>query len=219
MMKNITKSNITYSGVLILMFLSFQFSIAQTPSDPVSDSVVTEPAKKSHDRTSDVKIYAGLTVSQIIESSSTYESGYSTGFNLGVSYRQGRFAYWEIGARYNGSVVLLSKPNETIEETLGIRQVEIPISGGLNLLSPVRRVLGLRLFMGISPGLVISIADNSLDLAKDDFNSFQFSGHAGVGVDIAFLFVEAGIDYGFTDVLVNENSNMTQIFINLGFRF
>jgi len=54
----------------------------------------------------------------------------------------------------------------------------------------------------------------------DHINAFNLYGQAGVGVDVAFLFVEAGYNYGFIDLFKNDvKSNPNQIFINLGFRF
>ena len=90
---------------------------------------------------------------------------------------------------------------------------------GLNLLSTVRRVLGLRVFAGVSPGYVLGVSDNNLNLTKDDFNSFQISGEAGVGVDVIFLFVDVGYSHGFNDMFKDNNSQLSQVFINLGFRF
>ena len=54
----------------------------------------------------------------------------------------------------------------------------------------------------------------------DDINTFNLYGQGGVGVDVAFLFLEAGFNYGFTDLFKNDiESNPYQIFVNLGFRF
>ncbi len=53
-----------------------------------------------------------------------------------------------------------------------------------------------------------------------NINTFNLYGQAGVGVDVAFIFVEAGYNYGFMDLFKNEiKSNPNQIFVNLGFRF
>lgn len=178
-----------------------------------------KPEKKQFKRVSDFKIYGGLTFSDIIESGNTYEFGYSTGFNAGIAFRKGRFAYWEIGAHYNGSIVLLENFSLSSSETIGIRQIEMPIVVGLNLLSPVRRLFGLRVFGGLSPGYVFDISDNDFNLTKDDFNSFQISGQAGFGVDIIFLFVDVGYKRGFNNLLKDQNSQLSQFFLNLGFRF
>lgn len=175
--------------------------------------------EKQRKRVSDFKIYGGLTLSQVAEAGRKYESGYSTGFNAGFAYRKGRFAYWELGARYNGSVVLLEELAQNNEETLGIRQIEAPLLVGLNLLSPVRRVLGLRVFTGVSPGYVLGVSDNDLNLTKDDFNAFQISGQAGIGVDVIFLFVDVGYNRGFNDLFKDNSSQLSQVFITLGFRF
>ena len=44
-------------------------------------------------------------------------------------------------------------------------------------------------------------------------------GQAGIGLDIAFFFLETGLNHGFTDILTETNSNPTQLLINLGFHF
>jgi outer membrane protein W len=64
------------------------------------------------------------------------------------------------------------------------------------------------------------VGDNDLGINKERTNTFNFHGQAGVGVDVAFLFLEAGFNYGFSDLLKNDvQSNPAQVFINLGFRF
>ena len=197
----------------------------QVTEDPplavVNDSTKTiqKEENKTYKRISDFKIYGGISLSQVAESGQKYSSGYSTGFNAGFAYRRGRFAYWELGARYNGSIVLLNELSENNEETLQIGQLEVPALVGLNLLSPLRRVFGLRLFAGVSPGYIIAVSDNNLNLTKDDFNSFQISGQAGVGIDVLFLFIDVGINRGFNDLFKDNNSQLMQGFVNLGFRF
>lgn len=217
--KLIISIRLVIPAILILLLISYN---GQAQDEPVSkDTVAVEnTGKKDYiQRRNDIKVYAGLTLSDMIDISQ-YESSFATGFNLGIAYRQGRFAYWEVGLRYNGSVILLENSGQLQEESLVVNQLEMPVVVGINLLSAVRRVLGLRLFGGVSPGLVVGIKDNDLGFEREDFNSFQLSGNLGAGVDIAFFFIEVGYQYGFIELVESEkDSHLSQIYLNLGVRF
>ena len=210
---------------LLLVSILFYFSaFAQTDTIPnknlaVKDTIVEKNSKKKeHKRVSDFKVYGGLSVDKILLSNSSYESASGTGYLLGFAYRQGRFFYWEIGANYNKSVVTLEGEN-IFKDNLKIGQLEVPLSAGVNLLSATRRVLGIRLFGGVVPGYITSVKDNPFNLVDDDFNRFQLSGRVGLGVDVLSLFIEFGYQYGFIDVLKDQDSNLSQVDFRLGFRF
>jgi hypothetical protein len=66
----------------------------------------------------------------------------------------------------------------------------------------------------------VKVADNSFGIKKDNVNSFIMYGQGGIGVNVAFMILEAGYNYGFNELLEgNTDSNPGQFFINLGFRF
>ena len=210
---------------LLLLVTLFAFgTFAQTDTIPeenvaVQDTVIEKSQqKKTQKRVSDFRIYGGISTSTILLSNSTYESAYAAGYLLGFSYRKGRFGYWEIGVNYNNSAVSLEGAN-VLEENMEIRQLEVPLSAGINLLSATRRVLGVRLFGGVVPGYIAGVEDNPFNLVDDDFNRFQLGGRVGVGIDVLFLFIEGGYQYGFIDVLNDQNSNLSQLDLRLGFRF
>jgi hypothetical protein len=210
---------------LLLFLILFSISaFTQTDSIPddgvvVQDTIVKNNSKKKqHKRVSDFKIYGGASTSKILLSNSSYESAYAAGYLLGFSYKRGRFAYWEIGINYNNSVVSLEEVN-VLEENMQIRQLEAPLSVGINLLSLTRRVLGVRLFGGVVPSYIVGIGDNPFNLNEDDFNHFQLAGRVGAGVDVFFLFLELGYQYGFMDLLKDEGSDLSQLDFRLGFRF
>jgi hypothetical protein len=186
---------------------------------PVQDTVIEKSTKeKVHKRVSDFKFYGGISASTIVLSNSTYEAAYAAGYNLGFAYRKGRYGYWEAGLNFNGSVVALDDVS-TLEQNMQIRFLEVPLSGGINLLGTTRRVLGLRIYGGLVPGYVVKIGDNPFGLEEGDFNQFQLGGRVGVGVDVFFLFIEAGYQYGFIDLLNDQDSNLSQLDLRLGFRF
>ena len=202
---------------LFVFALIFNFG-ALSQNDSTQTKQENKSEKKTKKRVSDFKVYGGVSTSTMLLSESEYESAYATGFLLGFAYRKGRFGYWEIGLNYNNSVVALEGIN-ILSDNMNIRQLEVPVLGGINLLSATRRVVGLRLFGGAVPGYVVSIGNNSLNLNEDNFNRFQVAGRVGVGVDVLFLFVEVGYQYGFMDLLNNQDSNLSQADFRLGFRF
>lgn len=196
-----------------------QIDTASVDNEAAQDTLIEQTkTKKEYKRVSDFRIYGGVSTSNIMLSNSSYESDYAAGYVLGFSVRKGRFAYWEFGLNYNSSVVSIEEVS-VLEENMQIRQLEAPITIGINALSATRRVLGVRLFGGVVPGYIAGIKENPFDLVNDDFNRFQFSGRVGVGVDVLFLFIEGGYQYGFTDMLKDQESNLSQLDLKLGFRF
>ena len=210
---------------LLLLVTLFSIGVFAQPDSinseqaVVQDTLVEEsPTKKTPKRVSDFKIYGGISASTIVLSNSTYESAYAAGYNLGFAYRKGRYGYWEIGINFNGSVVALDGVT-ALEQNMQIGHLELPLSGGINLLGTTRRVLGLRIFGGVVPGYIVRIGDNPFGLEEGDFNRFQLGGRLGVGLDVLFLFLEAGYQYGFIDLLNDQGSNLSQLDLRLGFRF
>lgn len=196
--------------LLCLIALGSFNGFAQNDSIPETEKVKKEKKKKD-----EYKILVGATFNTI--SSNQYDSSSGVGYIIGAKYKRGRFFYWELGARYNAAIYPLL--DESTEDDLKINSIDIPINVGINLLSVTSRLVGLRLYLGAVPTFITKVPDNKLGITKDDLNSFRMNGQAGVGVDIAFFFLETGLNYGFTDVFKETSSNPTQVFVNLGFRF
>lgn len=174
--------------------------------------------KKERKKKDEFKVMAGTNFNNMsLSSNSTYNSSSNLGYLIGAKYKRGKFFYWEVGARYNAASYKLSDENG--KDNLNVKNLDVPINVGVNLLSVTSRIVGLRAFVGALPTFVLNTSDNDFTIEKDDLNTFLMQAQLGVGVDIAFFFLEAGVNYGFTDVLKTESSNPTQGFINLGFRF
>ena len=107
----------------------------------------------------------------------------------------------------------------TTENNLRINSIDVPMNIGVNLLSVTSRLVDLRAYAGAVPTFTTGVTNNRLNITKDDINSFRMYGQAGLGVDIPFFFLETEVNFGFTDVFERINSNHTQVFVNLGFRF
>jgi len=191
----------------------------------VQDSTVEEKPvkeKKIKKKKDAFKLYGGVSFSDLNVASDIYQSNTQTGFKFGGSYQRGRFFYFEVGAEYNHSVYefttnLGQVPSAYIDNSFAIGAIDIPIRGGINFTSFVSRLIGVRAFVGAVPAFNVYVDDQ---ISKDDVNTFNFYGTGGLSVDVAFLFVEAGYNYGFIDLFKNDfQSNPQQFFVNLGLRF
>ena len=136
---------------------------------------------------------------------------------LGATYKRGKFFYWELGAQYNNPVYNLN--DATIPKDLSsyfdivfsVKRIDIPVSFGINILSVTSRIVGLRVFVSAVPSFAIGVGDNNLDISMDNVNTFNFYGQAGAGVDVVFIFIEAGFNYGFDDLFQDySTSNPSQ---------
>lgn len=213
---------------LVAVMLS-NLLVAQSDSLQVSQDEVTEKSKKEKKdkkRKDEFKVFVGANFNQLNISNDRYYSNMGVGWDFGFSYKRGKFFYWEIGARYNNPVYVV-KDNQVPADSISffdgafaVRQIDVPITVGINFLSITSRIVGLRVFVSAIPSFALGIGSNDYDITKDDLNSFMFYGQAGVGVDIAFIYLEAGFDYGFTNLVKSDfQSNPYQVFLNLGFRF
>jgi hypothetical protein len=199
--------------------------VVQTDPKPAEVQQVKEKSKKKK-RKDEFKVFAGVNFNQLSIDSEMYKSTLAVGYLLGVSYKRGKFFYWEIGARLNNPVYNLDDltippdSSSLLDGVFSVRNIDVPITFGINFLSITSRIVGLRVYVSAIPAFALGVGGNDLGISKDDINTFNLYGQGGVGVDVAFLFLEAGFNYGFTDLFKNEiESNPYQVFVNLGFRF
>ena len=182
--------------------------------------------KKDKKRKDVFKVYVGTNFNKLNLNSDKYGNTMGVGWNFGASYKRGKFFYWELGGRYNNPVYNLDDATKSSDSTsfldgiFSVRNIDIPLTVGINLLSATDRIVGLRVFVSAVPSFAIGVGGNDLDISMDNINTFNIYGQAGVGVDVLFLFVEVGANYGFQDLFENHSpSNPYQVYVNLGFRF
>lgn len=212
---------------VLILFLISNVVMAQADSLQVAQADTTNKDKKKDKkkRKNSFIVYAGLSLNNLSEASTKYESKISPGFFFGASYKQGRFFYWQIGARYNHSIYSLKNSTIEVDTTMStdyfsVGDIDIPLTVGINILSVTSRILGLRIFVSAIPAFAIGVGDNELGITKDNINTFNIYGQGGVGIDVTFFVLEAGFNYGFNDLFKNDVvSKPGQIFVKLGFRF
>lgn len=226
-MRNVFQK-IMISGIIVVISSILNIAAAQVdtlavarPDTTVQQKTKETQQKKSKKRKDEFILYAGVNLNQFYIGSSQYESPAALGYHLGGAYKRGKFFYWQVGARYNNPVYSLKDVTTGQEESdfLILREIDIPITGGINFLSFVNRIVALRVFVSLDPSFILGIRKNDFAFTKDDLNTFIFNGQAGAGINVAFLVIEAGYNYGFQDQFKDFGSKTGQIFVNLGFRF
>jgi hypothetical protein len=182
-----------------------------------------DPDKKKKDKKgkkNEIIFYGGLNYTQLGSSAGNYESEARAGYQIGGYYKQGRMFYWQAGARF-ASAMIGYKPTGIADfSDISVSDIDIPLTLGINFTSFMNRVLSVRLFASAVPAFTLKVGENPYGITKDNVNSFILYGQGGLGINVAFLVIEGGYNYGFNELLIdNTDSKPGQVFINLGFRF
>ncbi len=215
---------------MLFLMIAFSSKIAVAQVDTTAAVVVDTAAKMPEPtQTTEKKkkfsgfiAYGAATFNQMSMASGDYSSVATPGWALGLAFRKGNFFYWQVGARYNNAIYEINVPGQTptINNTVSVSDIDIPINVGINLLSVTQKFLGLRVFLGAVPSFLVNVGTSDYNnFTKSNANTFNFYGQGGIGVDVLFLAIDAGYNYGFSDVFKNDQSKPGQVFVNLGFRF
>jgi hypothetical protein len=212
----------------LMFFLFSNVALAQTDSLKTAqpDTTIQEKGKKEKKddkkRKDEFIPYVGVNFNTLsVSSDEIYESSMGVGYHIGFDYKRGKFFYWQVGARFNGARYNLKAIESDSAHFIGVPvyDIDIPVTGGINFLSALNRVVALRIFISAVPAFNLGVGENDLGITKDDINSFVLYGQAGLGINVAFLVIEAGYNFGLQDMLKKYESKPGQVFINLGFRF
>jgi len=157
-------------------------------------STAIQAQEKEKKKKDEFKVFAGVTFNHLNIDEAHFESQLTPGFILGGAYKRGKFFYWEVGVRYNNPIYNLAPAGtpDSISYTdkiFSVRNIDVPITGGINVLSITSRIVGLRVFASIIPSFTLGVGDNDIGVTKDDLNSFILLGNGGIGVDVAFIFI------------------------------
>lgn len=211
--------------VIMASFLNIAQAQVDTSLASKPDTVIQEKGKKESKedkkRKDEFIVYLGPNINMLGIDGNQYTSSAKVGYHLGGAYKRGKFFYWQVGARFSNSVFGFQTPAMPSDSSVNVavRGIDVPITGGINFLSMVNRIVALRLFISADPTFAVGVNDNDLNLNKDDINSFILYGQAGIGISVAFFILDVGYNYGFQDQFTDFGSKPGQLFINLGFRF
>jgi hypothetical protein len=211
---------------VLTILLSISIS-AQSDTTAATQQEQAKKEKKEQKRKDEFKVYAGLSLNNLLVSSDEFKSNLGIGWMLGGAYKRGKFFYWEVGLRYHNvgydltpEIDSAARKTANVDGSFQLSNIDVPMTVGINFLSFVSRIAGLRLFLGVTPEFTLGVRGDEQDVLKDNINTFNVLGHGGIGVDVAFLYLEVGAGYGFSDVIKEDvQSNPFQVNFMLGFRF
>ena len=227
-MKSLIVKNMATSLIIVIVFIfnttnaQVDTLVAAKPDTTIQEKGKDEKKDKKESKRKDEFIpYVGVNFNQLNLSGNDLESGMGLGWHLGFDYKRGKFFYWQVGIRYNNAVYKLKEIDLDSADFVNVpvRGIDVPITGGINFLSAINRIVALRLFVSAVPSFAFDVGENDLGFDKDAINAFIMYGQAGLGINVAFLVLEAGYNFGFKDLLKDYESKPGQVFINLGFRF
>jgi hypothetical protein len=224
---------------IVILFILNSTAMAQVPSDtakakvdtatklpadtvkPTQAAATTPPASEKKAKPKQLNFYIGGNSNTMSGSTASYNANSALGYQVGIAYKKGSFTYWQVGLMYNYSAFGFNTVASNIDTgKLNVQALDIPVTLGINFLS-FAKIVGLRAFVSAIPAFTLGVGNNDFGISKDNVNSFVFYVGGGIGVDIFFLMIDIGYNYGTGSLMKNSASstNPGQAYLNLGFRF
>lgn len=144
------------------------------------------------------------------------------GYQFGASLSIGRKLYVEPGLFYTRLSQNMKPTNPAHPDfTYSADFVRIPVNFGFQFIGSTTSFAGLKIFLGPSLMIPLSIKENSYTVTKEDVTSPQFDIAAGAGLNIWFLFLDVSYGWGLTPQFADDpiEAKMQSLYANLGFRF
>ncbi|MBW6459083.1 MAG: PorT family protein [Bacteroidales bacterium] len=160
-----------------------------------------------------------VTIASVTDSLvSTSKAGYQIGASLAV----GRQLYIEPGLFYTKLTQNFTPSDpENPEFVYSANYLRVPVNFGFQFIGHTTSFAGLRIFLGPSMLIPLSVKENEFGLVKDDLKSPQFDFSVGAGLNIWFLFLDVSYGWGLTPQYKVDpiEAKMQAFYANLGFRF
>lgn len=160
-----------------------------------------------------------LTIGNITDS---LISSSRAGYQFGASLAVGRKLYVEPGIFYTKLVQNFTPDNpERPEFAYSANYLRIPVQFGFQFIGHTTSFAGLKIFLGPSMLIPLSVKENDYGIVKDDLKSPQFDFAAGAGLNIWLLFLDVSYGWGLTPQYKVDpiEAKMQAFYANLGFRF
>jgi hypothetical protein len=144
------------------------------------------------------------------------------GWQAGASVELGNKFYVEPGIFYTTRKAETTSINNGVPSLSDaqFRGFRIPLAVGYNVLGNTESSFGLRIFGGGSAFILTSVTDG---YAISDFNNPEWGVFAGVGADIAILFIDLSYQWSVTNVQKSvtdiDFGKTNGVFLTAGLRF
>ncbi|MBX2816399.1 MAG: PorT family protein [Saprospiraceae bacterium] len=144
------------------------------------------------------------------------------GFQFGVDAQIGRSFYLQPGIFWESSENEIYQEIDQRENTVSVERIRIPVMLGYKLAgNHTSGWLNARVFTGPNVSFNVSkdLGDDPL-FDDDDYRNSTWGWNVGFGLDLAFLFVDAGYQFGLDNVFdgIDGTANNDLFYGNVGLR-
>jgi len=144
------------------------------------------------------------------------------GFQFGVDLQIGNRLYFQPGILWESATNELKQEIQDDNNEFTINRIRIPVMAGYKLFGETtNRLLDIRVFTGPNIAFVVDkdLGDDPL-FQDNDFKDSAWGWNLGMGVDLAFIFVDVGYQFGLSEVFENASKDIRNnlFYANAGLR-
>lgn len=148
--------------------------------------------------------------------------GTEAGFQFGIDAQIGRDFYIQPGIIWESANNELRESLNTNTISMQVNRIRIPVMLGYKLLgSETSGLIDFRAYTGPNVSFVVDKdLDNTSLISKNDFKNAVYGWNAGIGLDLALLFVDAGYSFGLSEIFESMASSARNniFYANVGVR-
>lgn len=152
----------------------------------------------------------------------TLATGSSAGYQFGASLGIGRKMFVEPGIFFTRlSQDFTPSDPEKSAFTYNASYLRIPVNLGFLFIGHPNSFAGLRIFIGPSLFIPLSVKNNDYSIKTEDLRSPQVDFSVGAGLNIWQLFLDVSYGWGLTPQYKDDpiTAKMQAFYANLGYRF
>lgn len=162
--------------------------------------------------------YIGPNSSSFKVSSPELSAARKAGYQFGAYYRKGGFMYWQAGVEFQQ--LKSDLVTDTTSGMVNQKRIQLPLYAGVNILNISKSVVNVRAFGGPVFSYNYNYVIENPDFSEDDFSRVQASGTIGAGIDVLIFSLDAGYNFGFTNMFSADfDAHGNYAFVNVGVRF
>ena len=144
------------------------------------------------------------------------------GFQFGADLQIGNRLYFQPGILWESATNELKQEIQDDNNEFTINRIRIPVMAGYKLFGETtNRLLDIRVFTGPNIAFVVDkdLGDDPL-FQDNDFKDSAWGWNLGMGVDLAFIFVDVGYQFGLSEVFENASKDIRNnlFYANAGLR-
>ena len=140
------------------------------------------------------------------------------GWQAGVDVRLGKRFYFQPGIYYVNTGATINSLEDVKDIKTGKASfMKIPANIGFKLIDTW--LLKLRIHGGGTANKLLNVREKG-DLAKADFNTWNYGANVGAGIDVLIFSLDANYEWGLTDLYAQQaGSKPTMFSVSVGMKF